>query len=719
LFQIMFSMGMPQVTPPKKRLGIEIEHLPHEGTTAKHDLCLYAEESYGELFFGIEYKDDLFDRATIEGMASSYRTLLTQLVSAPEAPLSQVSLLDAGDASQLASWSRGDEGAIEAACLHEQFEHQAERQPDALAVVCEGQRLTYAELNARANRLARHLRAHGVGAEARVVLCLERSLELAVAILAVWKAGAAYVPLDPAYPPGRVSEILEDADAAWVLSEHALQARFADGRAQVWALDDASFDQSLQGHSADDLDRGEAARTPSNLAYVIFTSGSTGRPKGVMVEHRSAVNLGQALRERLASIGVPGACRWAWNASVSFDASVQALTQWASGACLHVLPEAVRRDPDALLAYLKAQQIDVLDTTPLQADVLLNAHAAQAPDTSLPVLVIGGEAIGAPLWDRLAAHYAGSERRALNVYGPTEATVDATSAWIEPGPPTIGRPLANVRCHVLDRHGQVQPVGALGELHIGGAGVARGYLDRAQLNAERFIEIEVDGARERVYRTGDLVRWRPTGDLAFIGRADGQVKIRGYRVELGEIEQRLRAIEGIGAVAVTVRGEEATRELVAYVVHAATPAGDWAESLRQALRVSLPAYMLPAHFVAIDALPMTTSGKLDVAALPVPARIATDVVLIPAATPTESKLLDLWADLFGIEAKVMGVGANFFSLGGHSMLLMRLMSGIRAAFNVQPPLQALFDVADLRGMATLIDACETLAATDVLEEVEW
>jgi amino acid adenylation domain-containing protein len=713
LFQIMFSMGMPQMAVRKNKLDMKLELLRHEVTTAKHDLCLYGEEIADELFFGFEYKTELFDSATIEGMADGFQALLANIVVDPDAQLSQLSLLDDAKAQQLAGWSRGSAQVVESACVHELFERQVSIRPDAIAIVCADGQLSYAELNVRANRLAHHLRVHGVGPDVLVALCLERSLHLAVAILAVWKAGGAYVPLDPEYPQGRIHDILHDTRGAYLLSQTHLAERFADGTASLWLVDDEAFEQSLQQQCTDNIDRASLGLTTEHLAYVIFTSGSTGRPKGVMIEHRSAVNLGEGLRDKLEAIDVKGACRWAWNASPSFDASVQALLQWANGSTLHLLTDSVRLDPDEMLNYLREQRIDVLDTTPLQAEMLLNAAGL---GERLPLMVIGGEAISPQLWDRIAAHYASEGRRAINVYGPTEATVDATAAWIVPGRPTIGSPLTNVRCHVLDRHGKPQPVGASGELHIGGIGVARGYVGRPELTAERFIDIELDGVLQRLYRTGDLVRWLPGGALEFIGRADGQVKIRGYRVELGEIEHRLRQLSGIGAVAVRARGEdEGPLELVAYVVpDTGSPvADDWAEPLRQSLRTSLPAYMIPTHFVAMEALPLTASGKLNVAALPAPGHKRKSICV--ATSPAEVLVAGVWAEQLKLD--VVGVDENFFQIGGHSILAARVISRLATIFQIRIPLRLMFEHPSVRELVACLGELADSFDAQVLDEI--
>ncbi|MDC8016149.1 non-ribosomal peptide synthetase [Tahibacter soli] len=685
VFQIMFSMGMPKEAAHRKADGPQLTPLKYEGATAKFEISFYAQEHEGDLQFGVEYDADLFDAATIVRMFAQWQRLLRAIAADPVRPLSHYALLDAAEQKSVVdAWCDGGTAPVEAICLGARFERQARLTPDAPAFVCDGTVLTYAQLDARAERLARHLHRGGVGPDVPVGLCAERSIGLGVAILAVWKAGGAYVALDPAQPPARLAQLLDDAGAPWLIGDRAAIESFA-GDARTFALEDL-----------DALPDGEAFTatvTPSNLAYVIFTSGSTGRPKGVLIEHRHAVNLAQNLRTLLAGSGVPGDCRWAWNASFAFDASLKALLAWGDGACLHLLSADTRRDPTLLLDYLKTHRIDVLDATPLQIESLLQRAG---DDTDLPVLVIGGEAIGVDLWQRIAA----LPRVSLNVYGPTEATVDATCARIEGTRPTIGRPLVNVRCYVLDAHGAVQPEGVPGELCIAGAGVGRGYLNRPELTAERFVEIDVAGRTERVYRTGDIARWIG-GQLDYLGRRDGQVKIRGFRIETEEVAHPLRGMSGVAAAVVVARNER----LVGYVVPdaPATAAPPWLDRLSAQLRTLLPEYMVPSQLVALDALPVTANGKLDHAALPAPDTTDARCPYVAPASDTEKALAAIWAELFHIDASSVSAAANFFALGGHSLLLMRMISAIRHALGVDVPVKSLFDAADLRASAAVVD----------------
>lgn len=698
LFQIMFSMGMPQESAHRKMPDIALSQLEHVGTTAKFDLSLYAQESLGDLYFGVEYRSSLFDHTTIERLSDHYRCLLASIVADPAAKLSDIPMHVPGEGEDiLRRFETAAEIAVEPVCIHHLIERQVSQQPDAIAIVHDGTQWTYAELNARANRLAHYLRSLGVGADHRVALMLDRSLDLATAILAVWKAGAGYVPVDSSSPQARVQAMLEDADARWVIGDASCAARFPSGPFDLLSLDSDGMRDALATMPDHDPDASAVQVTPDHLAYVIFTSGSSGRPKGVMVTHRNLAHLRVGLGTVLSRAGVPSPCCWAWNASPAFDASLQALLQWTSGSSLHLLPDGVRRDPESMRAYFATHRIEVFDATPLQMELLLDCDGEAA---ALPAVLIGGDAISHALWRRISQHYAGRQQRAFNVYGPTETTVDATAAEITGERPHIGRPLANVRCRVLDRSGKPQPVGVPGELHISGPGVARGYAGSASSTAERFAEIAVAGSRERAYRTGDIVRWTAEGDLEFLGRVDSQVKIRGYRIELAEIEHQLCRIEAVvSAVVLARQGSDAVLDLIGYVVPAVDIdlPGEWSNELRRALRRVLPDYMVPAHIVAIPALPLTANGKLDRQALPEPqSRTASTYQRRLPVRAMEQVVASIWEER--LRQSGIGVDDNFFELGGNSILAARVVSRLAAIFHVRMPLRLFFENPTVEGV---------------------
>ncbi len=621
-----------------------------------------------------------FDPARICGyMQQALESLAAALEQAPETPVRTLEILSETERTLLLkTWNATETAYSDQWCIHQLFEQQVEKTPDATALMYEGQTLSYTELNIRANRLAHQLIALGVAPDQPVAICVSRSLAMVVGLLAVLKAGGAYVPLDPAYPGERLAHILRDAVPAILLADNTgCNALGEKALAGLTVLDPNLLpDQS-------DRNPQIPALTSRHLAYVIYTSGSTGTPKGVMVEHRSLLNLHGTLTAR-AFASSPAPYRVSLNASISFDAALQNILGLLNGYTLVIVPQDVRADSVALLQFLVRTNLDVLDCTPMQLDMLLAAglHQHQKALT----LLIGGEPISVQTWQAVADI---PQLTSYNVYGPTECTVDATLACIEPvNPyPTIGRPLANTRLYLLDKFGCPVPLGVVGELYIGGAGVARGYLNRSELTAERFLIdpfSEIPGAR--LYRTGDVARYLPDGNLEFLGRNDQQVKIRGFRIEPGEIEARLTEYPAVSEAVVLVLGEGQDKRLVAYVV--AEPDDRLVTNLRAYLSTILPDYMVPAAFVRLATLPLTPNGKLDRQALPVPDEeaFARQVYEAPQGE-MEQTLAAIWCELLGIEQ--IGRHDNFFALGGHSLLAVRMMNRI-AALGVELPLSTLF-----------------------------
>ncbi|OWO78932.1 non-ribosomal peptide synthetase, partial [Photorhabdus luminescens] len=528
------------------------------------------------------------------------------------------------------------------------------------------QTLSYAELNVRANRLAHQLIALGVVPEQRVAICVSRSPAMVVALLAVLKAGGAYVPLDPVYTSERLTHILTDAAPTIVLADNI--GRDVLGEKTLAAL--TVLDPNILPDQVDSNPQ-IPTLTARHLAYVIYTSGSTGMPKGVMVEHRSLLNLHGALT---AQVFAPSSVsyRVSLNASMAFDAALQNILGLLNGYTLVIVPQDVRVDGAALLQFLATANLDVLDCTPMQLEMLLAAGLSEHQKAL--TLLIGGESIPQQTWQTIAGI---PQLTAYNVYGPTECTVDATLASIEPAHPypTIGRPLANTRLYLLDNSGHPVPLGAIGELYVGGAGVARGYLNRAELTAERFlVDPFSDKPGARMYRTGDLARYLPDGNLEFLGRNDQQVKIRGFRIEPGEIEARLAEYPAVREVAVLALGDGQDKRLVAYVVADANEG--LINSLREHLRSQLPDYMVPSAFVRLDAFPLTPNGKLDRRALPAPDSdaVARQVYAAPEGE-TEIALAAIWCELLGVEQ--ISRYDSFFALGGHSLLAVRMIERLR------------------------------------------
>ncbi|MBY0573515.1 MAG: amino acid adenylation domain-containing protein, partial [Undibacterium sp.] len=594
-------------------------------------------------------------------------------------------------------------------CIHELFEEQVSNHPDAIALVYEEEQLSYAELNTKANQLAHYLvREKGVTPDTLVGICMDRSLAMVVAILGILKAGAAYVPLDPDYPAARLAYLLDDAQLDTVITHNQVRGRIPFSETQTLCLDEPEVQAQLSALASSNLPTALLNLNSRHLAYVIYTSGSTGKPKGVMVEHRSVANLAGNLEQLdLCKQGQ----RWGWLASYAFDASVQALSQLMLGRSLLLISDQCKRDPVLLAPLLDS--LSVMDCTPMMVEVWFAAGLADR----LPHLLIGGEAISQKMWDQLVGWQAQYSKKAVNVYGPTECTVDSTACVIEGRLPNIGKILNNGKAYVLNSYAGLAPQGIAGELYIGGVGVARGYLSRPELTTEKFVcDPFCDGADadrgERLYRTGDLVRWLPDGKLEFLGRIDQQVKIRGFRIELGEIEHTLRQHGKINdAVVITKETAAGEQALVAYIVSNEGKDGNEGSddgeegliaSLRLHLSLTLPDYMVPAAFMRLDKLPLTTNGKLDRKALPEPDLSRSKKDYIAPSSETEHALCRIWQEVLGLER--VGVTDNFFELGGHSLLSMKILAVIRAEFHIDIPVRAIFSDPTIAAIAIYIDA---------------
>ncbi|PRE81688.1 amino acid adenylation domain-containing protein [Burkholderia gladioli] len=654
--------------------------------------------SFGDMSSGlsIDLKLDASRFSPAQGarILAYYVAALEAIATDAQADHSRADLLSRAEREQLlVHWNDTAMPFPEDACLHQLVEQQAARRPDAIAVIDARERLSYAELNARANQLAHRLRRLGIAPDDRVALCMERGATIVVAILAVMKAGGAYVPLDPAYPAERLAHMLADSAPVAALTDSRSRARLAGLPAAVPVFELDTQADSWRDEAVDDLPPGEIGLDAGHLAYVIYTSGSTGTPKGVMIEHRGLVNHAMAI---IASFEVREDSRVLQFASTSFDASIsEVVMALCRGAALYVPADGIRQDRRALWAYLEREAITHATLPP----ALLQDGEALPPIATRPTLTLAGEAPGAALFRALAG-----QAVLLNGYGPTEGTVCAAAWRCQPGfdddTVPIGRPIGNVRLYLLDAHGQPVPVGTPGEIHIGGAGVARGYLNQPALSAARFLRDPFsETPRARMYRSGDLARYQPDGNLVFLGRNDDQVKIRGFRIELGEIEARLAEVEGVREVAVIVREDAAgDRRLVAYYTAAdgqAEAAG--AEALREHAANRLPRHMVPAAYVALDALPLTANGKLDRRALPAPEAGA--YARRDYAAPqgeAERLLAEVWSALLGVEQ--VSRHDNFFELGGHSLLAVRLVAKLREA-GFEADIQTLFGAPTLADLA--------------------
>ncbi|MFJ6516635.1 amino acid adenylation domain-containing protein [Streptomyces sp. NPDC091406] len=681
-------------------------------STSNFDLSVVLEERFDEagapagIAGGIEFATDLFDRETAAALADRLVRMAGELVAVPDRRLSEAEVLTEQERHRiLVDWN--DTGLdVPQSTLPGLFEEQAARTPDATALVFQDQRLTFARLNARANRLARHLLATGVRPEQPVAVCLPRGPEHIAALLAVMKAGAVYVPVDPAYPADRIAHMIEDARPAAVLDDPA--------RTHGPAL------AELPAHDLTDDERGGPLR-PGNAAYIIYTSGSTGRPKGVTVEHRSIVNLfhdhfGRLYAPQIEAAGDRRPLRVALAASFSFDAAFDPLLWMLAGHELHVVDDEARHDATALLDMARrVGGIDHFDTTPAHFQELHDLGLTADPATRPLVVSLGGEALGEALREELAPL---DDLVAYNLYGPTETTVDALGQRIDASDRVlVGRPLSNYRAYILDTFLRPVPPGVAGDLHIAGAGLARGYLGRFDLTAERFVADPYGPPGSRMYRTGDLARWTRDGRIDCLGRVDDQVKIRGFRIELGEIQAALEVREDVAQAAVIVREDRpGIRELVAYAVPAPGRRLPEAEELRHALGERLPDYMVPAVFVALDRLPVTVNGKLDRKALPAPAPRAGIGGRAPR-TAQEKTLCGIFADVLGLET--VSVDDGFFDLGGHSLLATRVVSHVRSSLGAELSVRALFEAPTVAALAERLgDAGRARAALTVRERPE-
>jgi surfactin family lipopeptide synthetase C len=691
-----------------------------------------------ELVLEMTYDRRRFDDATMTRTLGHLTTLLKEMVSDPARRLSDLPLLTKSERHQLlVEWNDTKKNYPKDQCIHALFERQVERTPDAVAIAYEAEQLTYGELNRRANQLAHYLQRLGVGAEVLVGICMERSIEMMVGLLGVLKAGGAYVPLDPSDPKERLDFVLQDTQAPVLLTQSKLLSQLptmtcdgrpttADGRL---LMDDDARSSALEpsaviGHRssvicldadwetiAHESESNPASLTAAdNLAYVIHTSGTTGQPKGTMIEHRSLVNYLNWVNEFLLGEGIDSLPAIA---KPSFDASLkQLLAPLLRGSEVWLVPDEFVTEPATLLRAVSKRKKAGINCVPSLWEAIL--YELGSSDRSISpenrsCLLVGGEQLTTELTERSFA--AMSDLKIWNLYGPTEATANATVARIGRGESvTIGRPVANVRTYILNSHLQPTPFGVPGELYIGGAGVSRGYLNRPDLTAEKFIPNPFsDEPGARLYKTGDLARCRPDGNIEFLGRIDDQVKLRGFRIELREIEAVLNQHPAVRqTVALVHNNLHGGKELAAYVV----PQQDGIATindLRSFLRSKLPEYMIPSAFLFLDGLPLTANGKVDRRALPAPDQSWQELEksFVPPRTPVEQALAAIWAEVLKLDR--VGIHDNFFELKGHSLLATRVISRLRTAFGLEIPLRSLFEMPTVASLAAHVEAIRSIA----------
>ncbi|MGD0901138.1 MAG: amino acid adenylation domain-containing protein, partial [Thermoguttaceae bacterium] len=671
------------------------------------DLALGVEDEPQGFHCQLTYDVGLFDHQTVARMAMHFQTLVAAIVADPDQRLSQLPLLTEREREQvLVQWNRTEVDFPEAGCVHQLFEAQVRRSPEAAALVFEGRSMSYRELNARANQLAHYLRRWNVGAEVLVGICLEPSPDAAVAILGVLKAGGAYVPLDPEEPRDRLDFFVADSRPRVIVTATDLAGRFSALDAHVVNVD--ADGNAIARESESDP---PCQITPDNAVFVLYTSGSTGKPKGVVNLHRGVANY---LLWKRQSLGLGPTDRVLLATPLSFDTSVEEFFGGLlSGGCMVIGKPGSQRDPGYLLQLLARERVTTACVVPSTLRLLLEENGVEQCG-SLRRVISGGEALTPDLMERFFQRFSAD---LYNDYGPTETSI-AVTTWkcsldYQRGIIPIGRPIANVRLYILDAQRNPVPIGVPGELYVGGVAVARGYLNRPELNAERFLPDPFSGAAgDRIYRTGDRCRWLPDGNIQFLGRRDGQVKIHGGRLELGEVEAAINRHPGVAQAAVVVRQSSPDyRYLAAYVVpRGPRPDGDEAaaefvKELRQFVKSLLPEYMIPQAFEVMDALPKLSSGKVDRAALPAAAPAArTAQRYVAPRSPLERQLAAIWAEV--LQRDRVGIHDNFFDLGGHSLLAVRMMVQARTALAIALPVAAVFAAPTVAELAECIEAAK-------------
>ena len=695
LFQVMFVL---QNTLPEtvKLVDLTLQPWPVAETTSQFDLTLSLREAEDGLVGSLTYNTDLFESRTVLRMVGHFQTLLEALIADPRRRLSALPLLTTAERVQLQTdWNGTRVDYPDHACLQDLFESQVTRTPDRVAVAFEEQQVTYRQLNASANQLAHYLRNRGVGPEVMVGICLERSVEMVVAIWGILKAGGAYVPLDPEYPVDRLSFMLAETRVPLIITQERLATKLPAQAAVVCI--DTQGPSLLQPWPAHNRAR---PSIPDSLAYVIYTSGSTGKPKGAMNSHRGICN---RLRWMQDTFQLHESDHVLQKTPFSFDVSVwEFLWPLMTGARLVVARPGGHRDAEYLASVVTEAEITTLHFVPsMLRSFLEQEHVGPCPSVSR--VICSGEALAHELQEHCLRRLSGSLH---NLYGPTEAAVDVTHWPCQRDDPRrvvpIGRPIANTQIHVLDDHQQPVPAGIPGELYIGGVQVARGYVQRPALTAERFLPSSIANAGgDRVYRTGDLARYCDDGAIEYLGRQDHQVKIRGMRIELEEIEAVLLGCPTVKECVVAACSRSSAENFLAAYVVPAKGCQVAVSDMRERLRATLPDFMVPAAFVLLDALPLSANGKVDRQALPVPELDAphseADGVYVAPRNPQEELLANIWSEVLGI--KRLGVHDNFFFVGGHSLLAAQVMSRVRSAFGVSLPLRTLFESPTVDGLA--------------------
>jgi len=698
LFQTLFALqNVPKSAWKLDRL--DLTEFPFTKTTSKLDLSVYVGERPEGLILTFEYSTDLFDAVTIERMAANFQTLLEGIVLNPEQRISECPLLSKRERAQLlVEWNETEADYRDDTCIHGLFEDQVEKTPNEIALIFGTVQLTYGQLNSRANQLAHFLKARGVGPEVSVGVCIERSIEMVVGLLAILKAGGAYVGLEPTHPAERISFMLRDSGARLLLTQQRLGKTFAS-----WGGECIYLDGEWPEIPVAPVENPANTASGANCAYVLYTSGSTGQPKGVVSEHRASINRFAWMWRTYPFAEGEVCCQ---KTSLSFADSIwEMFGPLLQGIPVVLVPDKVVKDPKLLIGALSANKVTRLVLVPSLLRLILESgeDLAQQLD-ALRYCVCSGETLPVELAKSFREQI--PHATLINLYGSTEVAADVMCYEVnntnDLSSLPIGKPIANTNVFILDSNLQPVPLGALGEIYVGGEGLARGYLNNAKLTAEKFVAHGFSsGPGSRMFRTGDIGRYLSDGNIEYHGRRDHQVKIRGYRIELGEIEAQLAIHPQVHqAVVVASDSESGDQQLVAYIVAAEEAPTD--AELRAHLGSKLPDYMIPSAFVLLEALPLTSSGKVNSQALPLPtyAQLATGKDFVAPRTDVEKQLAAIWAEV--LKRDTVGVNDNFFAIGGHSLLATQVISRVRKHFQVEMPLRTMFESPTVASLAAYL-----------------
>ncbi|WP_426134159.1 amino acid adenylation domain-containing protein [Pseudomonas sp. PWP3-1b2] len=702
LFQVMFNHQGSAADHALQLPGLQVESLDWSSHTAQFDLTLSTQESEGELAATLTYATDLFNADTVQRMAKHWLNLLQGVAVSPQQRIGDLPMMDAAEQQHsINAWNPNPQVFPSEHCAHELIAEQARRRPDAIALSCNGETLTYGALNAQANRRAHQLIAHGVGPDVLVGLAAERGIEMIVGLLAILKAGGAYVPLDPSYPEDRLAYMIEDSGIQLLLSQASLAGKLPvpPSVKTLWLDADVSTfadtDPQVPMHAA-------------NLAYVIYTSGSTGKPKGTLLPHSNILRLFAATD---SWFGFGESDVWSLFHSYAFDFSVWEIF----GALLHggqllIVPHDVSRSPQEFLDLLCSSGVTVLNQTPSAFKQLMQVACADSRANALRCVVFGGEALDVKSLRPWFERFGDNAPQLINMYGITETTVHVTYRPLsmadleQDANSPIGEPIPDLSWYVLDGHLNLVAKGCVGELYVGRAGLARGYLNRGDLTALRFIPDPFGESGARLYRTGDLAQYRSDGVIEYVGRIDHQVKIRGFRIELGEIEARLNALEAVREALVVAQDGPSGQQLVGYVIAAAGDEDDLRAHIKAQLKADLPDYMVPTHLLFLTQWPLTANGKLDRKALPQPDASQSQQAYVAPQTELQQQVAAIWQDVLQLER--VGLTDNFFELGGHSLLATQMVSRIRQTLGRNLQLRALFENASLQACVAALDSAQ-------------